>query len=333
MRAHGFGLLAVVLVLSACTPTDDASSPPPEESSSVSEDEPDSPRDQKFVRPTLRLSPDDALFLVLAQETLVSRCMAERGFLYEVAELPPASEAFENRPSRWNSAFDVETARLEGYGIYRSMVGSDGDTDEEGEFDIAPGKETGPNAHVASLPPEQQAAWREALHGTEEHTLEVPGAGEAGGAAFMRTDGCVAEMERALYGDLEEFLRLETAIGAALNSQQYDVFSDERVVAAGSEWMACMANRGYAVDSQDGGNLLAREAYEERPLDTARQVEIAIAVADAECLEESRVNEILQDVMLKQEEALVRDNAALFAELRRIQEEAVARGRALLDEG
>src|SRR5680860_111436 len=82
-------------------PTSEVRDPGP-----ASDDEPDSTSSSDpapLVGLSMRLSEGNALFLLRSQETLVSRCMAERGFLYREPDIP--DDALKAPPRRWTPVY------------------------------------------------------------------------------------------------------------------------------------------------------------------------------------------------------------------------------------
>jgi len=311
--------------LNEATPTSEAHNAGPESGSATGPTSSSDPAQP--VGLSMRLSEGDALFLLRAQETLVSRCMAERGFLYREPDIP--DDALQAPPLRWTPVYP-EDATTVGYGIDPTLTG-------DREFDIPLGEGGGvdPNgAHLDTLAPEEAQAWIEALNGTENNKVVVEGVGEtAGEQVFMFTDGCVAQVERQLYGDLGDVLRVDLVI-SQLSRERYEwIEVDPRVDAAKTAWLRCMNGEGFDVSDLADGYYLAEEAHASLPRDQALRMEIEIATTDAQCVVESRVNEVVEAVYEEAEKLLAEEHGAALAGIQELQEKAVERAKELLRSG
>ncbi len=276
---------------------------------------------------SVRLSEEDALFLLRAQQTLISRCMADRGFLYREADIP--NDALQAPPLRWTPVYPEDAATV-GYGIDPTLP-------DTPDLDIPLGNDGGvdPNAvYLSTLARDQVRAWMEALNGTEDNKVVVEGDSEpAGEQVSMFTDGCVAQVERQLYGDLGEMLRVDLVISELSRDRYERVEVDPRVDAAKTAWLRCMRAEGFDVSELDDGYYLAHEAHASLPREEVLQVEIEIATQDAECVVESRVNEVVNSVYAEAEQLLAEENAGVLAGIQELQENAVERAKSLLYSG
>jgi hypothetical protein len=343
--------VALTLLLLACTTQErDASYPSPDvqpEPSSTSEsghttggETGEASVEPKLVSLTTRLIADDARFLLVAQQTLVARCMEERGFLYIVPQIP--EDPFDHPQARWSTVVP-ELASQKGYGLYdarfaEASLSDEGSSEQaEGdtpgfEGDVPPGEDTGDpqGDYLNTLSPERQQEWMAALTGTEENAIVVSGAGEGGGDAFIFTDGCVAEVEDTLYGDLVALLQSDLLIQSLRSEQGERIDTDQRFAQAQDAWFRCMRREGFDLEDFGGGYDLAQAAYEEMPLEKARGFEIEVAMIDAACVEESGVNRIYRKLLAEADEYLETEHAGVLLGLRELQEQAVQRAKELL---
>lgn len=337
--AGGLALLAGACSSPWSTGSEEHNHPHLNEATSIFEDRNIGPESGSETGPTsssdaaplvglsMRLSEGDALFLLRAQETLVSRCMAERGFLYREPDIP--DDALQAPPLRWTPVYP-EDATTVGYGIDPTLTG-------DREFDIPLGEGGGvdPNgAYLDTLAPDQAQAWIEALNGTEDNRVVVEGVGEtAREQVFMFTDGCIAQVERQLYGDVGDVLRVDLVI-SQLSRERYErVEVDPRVDAAKTAWLRCMNGEGFDVSDLADGYYLAEEAHASLPRDEALRMEIEIATTDARCVVESRVNEVVRSVYAEAEKLLAEEHGAVLAGIQELQEKAVERAKKLLFSG
>jgi len=272
------------------------------------------------------ISDEDREFLFLAQEQLVAACMSERGFAYSPAAPPPADE----RPSaRSGWITDMEQARAEGYGFAAITSGEEGDVNASGDD---PSAAVDPNtAYLATLSNVEVAEWSEALDGSGATTTEEEG--EAGEVVVVPTDGCAPQVEAAIYGDLAEWNAAQQVF-EAIQREAFDrLESDERMVAARQGWISCMADRGFTYSDPEEPQTEALQAYYEGgDREAAQAREIEIATSDAECVAESKVADVYDELLeMFRSEAAARREADLLA-VRDLETAAVERAKELLND-
>ncbi|MFJ6793418.1 hypothetical protein [Streptomyces sp. NPDC091268] len=193
-----------------------------------------------------------------AEQILISGCMRERGFPYAVTGAPAADPAARSFPY---AVDDVEWARAHGYGA-------------DAEKRSAEAREADPNQqYFHRLPAQRRAAARTALMGRSPVGLsaEAP----TGMTLTASTEGCIAQAQRTLYGDLAGWFRAKVVTMNLRPVQETWVREDRRYADAVGEWAACMraAGRPYATP------LDSRQAAAGLP-DAAAT---ALAVAEATC--------------------------------------------------
>ncbi|KAA3637573.1 MAG: hypothetical protein DWP92_07560 [Armatimonadetes bacterium] len=335
----------MTLLLVACTSQTSGTSNRPvestsEEAATSTSVTTDAPK-PSFVGISTRLVADDARFLLVAQQTLIARCMEERGFLYIIPEIP--EDPFDQPDRRWTVVVP-ETAAETGYGLYARLVPpAEGDDPSQGfqngvsdfEGDMPPGTDTGdPHGdYLNTLSEDEMQAWMAALTGTADHATVVPGEGEGGGDAFIFTDGCVAQVEGALYGDVVALLKTDQLIAQIRGEQSERVASDPRFGEAKREWFRCMSAEGFDVETFGGGYDLAQSGYEELPLEEARVFEIEIATIDAACAKDSGVNRVFRELLAEADEHMEEEYVGELLGLQELQEQAVLRAKELLADG
>lgn len=111
---------------------------------------------------------------------------------------------------------------------------------------------------------------------------------------FAINNGCVGDAQREVYGDVEtmiEFNELDYLVQTIDGDSYREALGSDDVVGALDEWTTCLADRGFAYESRNA--LLMEDWPEPRP----NEREIAVAVADAECLEQVEY----QDTMIRNE--------------------------------
>jgi hypothetical protein len=227
---------------------------------------------QEFHQIRLRdvsgLSVEDSRFLFLAEEELVSRCMAARGFRY-VAVAPP-KDAEEPEAPYGND--DVEWARRYGFGKLvapRSVLA---------EFE-----RTHPNRTIVErLTPDRRRAYGQALTGDlrRQVAITLPD----GSQRTATVDGCVADVRRRLYGDLRSWLMRGYQAQNIGQQVRARVIGDPRYTDAVARWRSCMQERGYRYEDPGTARRELGALLEKAPDPIRlRDREVAVAVADAEC--------------------------------------------------
>lgn len=240
-------LLGVALMASACQPDDDTTARGGSEVEAGSADrsgEDDRGPLSALLGADLDQDAMDDEFRAWqrAVDDLTVACMAAEGFAYE----PPSRDDDPNG-SAWNLPPE-EFAAEHGFGIST--------LDRSAE-------QADPNAELlASMTEEEQRAWSIALDGAardEDGVLDY-------GSSEWDTAGCRANAVREVNADVE--VRSEAAwepLIDEINALHDTVGRDPRVVAAGEQWAACLAEAGHAGYTIDGqGGPTPEEAVIER---------------------------------------------------------------------
>lgn len=203
-----------------------------------------------------------------AQERTISVCMAQHGLPYRPDAWQPPQDGI-TAAHQVTAGDDVALARTVGYGM--TTVPRQRPSDSNG-------------AYVASLPPAQQAAYSTALNGTPRHRLDA--ALPNGEVTFVYTDGCTAQAEARIYGDLKGWLVADTTVINLAAELDNRVRGDGSLARTEQPWSACMAKEGYHFPTpSQARNAIARAVGEASPSTTERlrRQEIGQAVADATC--------------------------------------------------
>ncbi|MFG2616735.1 hypothetical protein ACGFXC_03865 [Streptomyces sp. NPDC048507] len=198
-----------------------------------------------------------------AEQVLIGRCMANRGFRYAVTEPPPAQRSFPY------GLDDVEWARAHGYG------GRDDRAAEAARL-------ADPNQrYFHGLSARGRAAARTALMGASPVGLTATA--PTGTTLTASPDGCIARAERSLYGDLAAWFRVKVVTMNIRPAQEAKVRADPRYAEAVGAWAACMRAAGRPYGSPDDSRAAAAAFARELPPDRADAAESALAVAEATC--------------------------------------------------
>lgn len=230
-----------------------------------------------------RLPDADRRTLRAARMSLITSCMEKRGFEYD----PPSPDEvtfYDERSQRMRRQLvnpqrtwsDPSRADQFGYGYRREI---------SRQVDRLPS--------VASLgnplPPEADRAY---ASGLEE--IKLPG----GGVITYNNKGCYPAAQESIYGDYRKWMKVrDFAANVYPRKAQARMDTDPRVVAADRAWGACMTEAGWpgletsldAVGAAthpkeliDANGLVAEESW-----DKAKEVEIAVAMADVACQAET----------------------------------------------
>ncbi|QFZ20126.1 hypothetical protein [Saccharothrix syringae] len=207
--------------------------------------------------------------LASAEHRLIARCMAERGF-------PLRAEA-ERRPEE---QFTPEYRRTRGYGLYA-------------QYAAQPGDVPAGDAYVRGLDEAGRTAYDRALLGEERERRAIR-VGDADSVVSFPGGGCTAAAQQALYGDVVRWAEI-TYLPPVLHREVAEqVGEDPRYRESVGPWAACMADRGFPVDSSEDAQDELRQLYAARgATEELRAREIATAVADGDCADLLGVPELV----------------------------------------
>jgi hypothetical protein len=262
LTAASTALAAAALVVTGCT---DGKAPQKQRVSATAE----------RMRP---LTDAETLRIADAQQRLIGRCMAGKGFEYWEAERLSLRES----RTLGYVADDVEWAREYGYG---SRIHAKADMARKNNRNAA---------YRATLPSERRTAYDLALDegpGAPRMSVRLP----SGGVVGKRVGGCVADSEKQLYGDLEAWFRADKIAGSAGRLYIPKVLADKEFTAGLAAWSRCLRRAGHTYANPGD----ARDAALLNKLGTAPgkafEAERALAVADATCARSVKLRSIGQE--------------------------------------
>ncbi|MFF3335464.1 hypothetical protein ACFYWX_39025 [Streptomyces sp. NPDC002888] len=242
-----------------------------------------------------------------AEQTLVQRCMSRHGFtVWKVPEHPiPEQRDF---PYVLD---DVAWAREHGYGSdlerrARALRAAD------------------PNRRYAqSLGAERRADAMDALHGRKRNalTVKLPSGAEVG----RSDEGCTAEAETELYGNLVAWFRAEAVTQALSGLRRSQVTAAPAYAGAVHAWSACMRGRGLPHPDP----AAARARFLDAPGRATPAEERRTAVAEAACALSSGLSRTVGRLSSRYGDALKAEHPLAFRERDRLQRAALPRGRAI----
>ncbi|MEU8842363.1 hypothetical protein AB0D97_25045 [Streptomyces roseus] len=199
-----------------------------------------------------------------AEQILISRCMDGRGFPYAVTEVPDTgARAFPY------GVDDVEWARAHGYGGREERA-------------AAKAREADPNQrYFRGLSASGRAAARTALMGSAPVGLSATA--PTGMTITASSEGCIAEAERALYGDLATWFRVKVVTMNLRPVRETRVHEDRQYAEAVGQWAACMRAAGRPYADPDASRQAAARFGESMPPAEADAAEAELAVIEATC--------------------------------------------------
>ncbi|MFP3991684.1 hypothetical protein U9R90_30285 [Streptomyces sp. E11-3] len=259
--------MTLALVLSGCSTDQEAS--------------PDERKSAQRAQAALDASRESRQQALDAELKLIRRCMVGKGFTV----FPEEGGASAPEPERSFGSPTMETAKKIGYGLDpRRTENEEGTQTSSDAFD--------------QLPSSKKAAHTLAMYGPDDEQVTY----EFGkGKVSIGKSGCMADVRKQLYGDLKTYLRLHWTVTNTVNSDTGNgIAKNPGVKKATKKWSACMADAGRSgIKSPDDAAKKASTGYDglaptdEPALDKAQDREIAIAVDDAKCAQDSQLNQSL----------------------------------------
>ncbi|GLZ14435.1 hypothetical protein Acsp04_46700 [Actinomadura sp. NBRC 104425] len=244
-----------------------------------------------------------------AEELLTHSCMAARGFKTWVVPRRPLPE---DRDFPY-VVDDVEWASRHGYG-------SDIQAQRERLRASDPNRR-----YFAGLSPAQRQRALDALHGRRSaRRLEVK---TPNGMTVGRIDdGCTAQAQKKLYGDLKVWFRVSTITEALTSLQQRQTTADAEFAKSVKEWSRCMKERGFNYSDPNAARASFMKPGKARP----RKTEVRTAVAEAGCARSSGLSSTAQRLEQRYGERLRRTYADDVRTRMRLEVAALERARSIV---
>ncbi len=302
VRAMAAG--AVVALLSACSGSSNPSVQPAVKAATVN----------LFEQPVQ---------LPWAAAKATAACMAEHGFEY-----PPYTvfDSTEEPGTQSISAFaarplTLQEAQRDGCGD-RITRGGDGDVVFATEA---------VHDYLQTLPPAERKRYWQAQEPNDNEYVQYELNG--GTVASVATEGCIAEGRKAVYGSVENALRLQEFGNEILPFTSEAVESDE-VQDAADEYAGCMEAEGYQVATPGQALQQATERFA-GGLDgvapaKASPAERSMAVADAICQQRSSINAVMEDQLFVAASDWLNENEGQILGYAELQRDALKRAQRIL---
>ncbi|MDB3936229.1 hypothetical protein N9383_05870 [Granulosicoccus sp.] len=249
--------------------------------------------------------------LYTAQENLVRKCMNELGFEYQVGQFAKEKTITENVQSVDHG--DIADAKTRGYGIYeslgyapdRALLGDSVESVNSDEPDLAIENEN--TVYLESLPEYQRKAWNEALLGRfDSRNPSASGSivklvNPDNSQIMWDSNSCVSAASRTLYGS--DITHKENLIAKEDLYRKFneEILTDSIFVSVLADWSDCMAAHDlyYKYPGAAAGILHSLFIGGEISKSELRESEIEIATKDAECYQESNLDEMVTSVEMR----------------------------------
>lgn len=266
--------------------------------------------------------PVEGEFLFRAEQLLIAECMREAGFPWVAAPPIPTApyETTDRRGyERWGW-IDTQLAAASGYGIERSLEFNeslrqsiDADTEFQ-EFE----------QWLLSLSESDSQRLTAALEGSNQGVVVE---GVDGSTWTAATDGCRSETLAAIYGSVEDYLKLEAYRSRVGNGGRGEVDEDREYQQVEQEWSSCMREKGFDYETPGDAYDDAFARYETEP-----GFEQEVAVAEADCNMAVDLDAAGDAALDRVEERILIELGPATAEVREILTRAVGRAKDLLGE-
>ncbi|GII75414.1 hypothetical protein Sru01_03960 [Sphaerisporangium rufum] len=223
--------------------------------------------------PTRSLTEQEKDLLHDAEDKLMRSCMKARGFdMWAVPRRPlPEDRDFPYVID------DVMWASRHGYG-----------TDIYAQRDRL--RRSDPNRrYFTGLPPAERQRALDALHG-ERSARQLKVRTPNGMTVGRADDGCIAQAQEKLYGDLDVWFRVTTMTDALTEMRGRQVLADTGFAESVKNWSTCMGAKGFRFPDP----YEARAAFTKPDKPAARAEEVRTAVAEARCASSSGLSDTIR---------------------------------------
>ncbi|WP_157181460.1 hypothetical protein [Actinopolymorpha alba] len=229
--------------------------------------------------------PAERQIVSLAEEKIISRCMARKGLSYR-----PRRVGKPESSSDADGALAESRIRRNGYGLFGKIEGDD------------PTGQSGGSAG-GDVPGVDSSLYDVTLLGTEgaRRSIRLP----SGIEITFPGDGCIAEARGELFKDVMTGARVVHVPQDIERTLAARVRSDSSFKVAMGRWSRCMTRRGYEYSSPEAAREdLQRQYARAGATRVLRQREIEVAVADVECARRNQIPRLISDLERKYFDAL-----------------------------
>lgn len=257
-----------------------------------------------------------------AHSGVVESCMQQLGWDFQygtaTAETESAGPGYFSALEQWTFT-DLASAESVGFGI-ESHLEEVAAYIEQLELDAGETRIPDP----LTMSAEDAARFELDFFGREDERIEITE--RDGSHSGMSGGGCIAEAERALYGDIEQAMWLRDARGTAESDIWMATLSDDAVNQALDSWRGCVRNQGYEFEDPHGAFDSAFDAARAGDFDQER----AIAATHAGCVADSNLDLAISAAFLSATNAILPELEADLLALQQLEEDALSRAKDIL---
>lgn len=268
-----------------------------------------------------RVTPDENALIINAHGSVVEACMQQLGWDFQVGRETPETAGEPRSLSRleqWTFA-DLRSAESGGYGLEEHLAAMPAYLDRLDQ--------QGREARIpdpATMSAEDVARYELDYFGAEAERIEI--IERDGSTASVPGGGCLGEASRAVWGDIEQELRLRDARGAAEADIWGATLADDAVGDALDAWKDCVTQEGYEFEDPHGAFEVALTAAQSGDFERER----LIAASDARCKVESGLDRAVQTAFLAATNAVLPDLEDDLLALQQFEAAALERAKDIL---
>jgi hypothetical protein len=196
----------------------------------------------------------------------------------------------------------------------------------------ASGERSLQESYVASLAPSDATRYAAAVD--PEHGPQVVVRGDQGEEFTAPRQGCYAQARTAVYGSVENFLRL-MVLPIRFRLATPALLDHDSVVDAVAQYGRCMTGRDYPTSKLKSTQELAEARFgrTRSATDPPGDEEVTMALADAACQESSKLMEVITSAGLAEAAPWIAAHAGEIQMLATVQTESTARAAVILRRG
>jgi hypothetical protein len=251
-----------------------------------------------------------------AQRILADQCMVRRGFTRD-DEARAAVTVPDPGPPQFRYVIDDPAwARTRGYGLA-----------ERRRAMAARAASAGQRRHE-SLPAAAKLAYDRAYTGGDRPDLSA--VAPTGVTVQASADGCLADAQRRLYGDLHRWFTARVTANNLAPAVMNAVWRDPRYGSAEQVWARCMRAAGVPVAGPRAARAEADRRGAGRPAVQAHAAEVAVATAEATCARTTGFGAVVRRIDREHSAAFQATYAGQLDAHRRLQRAALPRARAVV---
>jgi hypothetical protein len=269
-----------------------------------------------------KVTPVENALLINAHGALVEACMQQLGWEFEVptvaADMASAGPGFLSQLEQWTFA-DESSAGTDGYGLEAYLA--------EHSAWLAEADEVDREARLpdpTTMSAEDAARYELDYFGTDDERVEI--VERDGAPSSVPGGGCLGEASRAVWGDIEQELRLRDARGTAESEIWEAILANGAVVDTLDAWKDCVAEEGYEVEDPGDAVEIALTAAQSGDFERERLV----AVADASCKADTGLGSAVQAAFLEAANAALPDLEDDLLALQQFEAAALERAKDIL---